>query len=219
MRNRISQRLVYFTCIIAFLLLLSILLFLYPNGRSFFIINGMNISVLDSAFSYITHLGDGITSIIICVLLIVFYNLGSGIVASLGLSICGTISYVMKYHWFAYSQRPYHFFWNNKFVHYVDGIIINKENSFPSGHSLTAFFIFTFIAMLSIAKPTFIQLLLALVAILAAYSRVYLAQHFVGDIFTGAIMGIIFGLIFHKIYAKTKTIRFLNTSLIGFIKK
>jgi len=195
------------------------LVILYPEGRSFFIINGLFAAPLDFFFSYITHLGDGITSVILCVLLIVFYNFGSGIIALLGLGLCGIASYMMKYHIFDLSPRPHHFFWGNKMIHYVEGVKINIENSFPSGHSLTAFFIFTFIALLSFARPIVWQMTLAFFAVVSAYSRVYLAQHFVGDILTGALIGTFLAIIFYKIYTRSKNISFMNKNLIQALRK
>ena len=219
MRDRILNRSIYFLLIATFLFTCSVLIFLYPQGRSFFILNGLNFSALDILFPYLTHLGDGITSIVICILLLVFYNFGSGIISAIGLSLCGLISHIMKFYLFDLSPRPHHFFWGNKMIHYVDGIKINIENSFPSGHSFTAFFIFTFLAMLSIAETKFIQFLLAALAISAAYSRVYLAQHFVGDILAGALLGSFIAILFYKIYIKSKNIKFLNNNLIRLIKK
>lgn len=137
----------------------------------------------------------------------------------IGLGIIGLISHLMKYYIFSNSPRPHLYFWGNKMIHYVEGVKINIENSFPSGHTLTAFYIFTFIAMLAFAKPVVNQFVLAGLAIISAYSRVYLAQHFVGDILTGAIMGIIFGLVFYKIYTKSKNKKIFNSNLIQLIRK
>ncbi len=220
MLRRVADRSFYFTFIVMFLLMCLALIFLYPGGHSFFILNGLFAEPLDLFFSYATHLGDGITSVVLCVLLIVFYNFGAGIVSLLGLGLCGVVSYIMKYYFFAVSPRPYHYFWENRTViHYVNGVTINHENSFPSGHTLTAFFIFTFIVMLSLAKPALLQIVLAFLAITVAYSRVYLAQHFVEDILTGAAIGTVFALLFYKLYTRSKNIGFLNKNLIGMFRK
>ncbi|HYG52660.1 MAG TPA: phosphatase PAP2 family protein, partial [Flavobacteriales bacterium] len=168
---------------------------------------------------WFTHVGDGITGVVICLLLLLFYNLGSGIVALAGMGLCGIVSWLFKYQFFLDSDRPHHFFWGNKMIHYVEGVALNTENSFPSGHSLTAFFTFTFLALLSFSRPVLRQFALALFAILAAYSRVYLAQHFIGDIVMGASMGILLALVCYKLYTKSKNIRVFNQSIVHLLRK
>jgi len=217
--KRFLDRSVFFTLITLFILMCASLVFLYPDGRSFFILNGLHNGLLDYSLTYLTHIGDGITVIILCVLLLIFYNFGSGLISIIGLGVIGLVSHLMKYYLFANSPRPHLYFWGNKMIHYVEGVKINIENSFPSGHTFTAFYIFTFIAMLAFSKPIFRQILLAFLAIVSAYSRVYLAQHFVGDILTGAVMGIIFGLLFYKIYTKSKNYKSFNSNLIQLIRK
>ncbi|HLP12097.1 MAG TPA: phosphatase PAP2 family protein [Flavobacteriales bacterium] len=219
MIKRIAYRVYYFAFVALFLFTCASLIFIYPQGRSFFIFNGLNAPPLDWFFSWYTHVGDGLTGVIICALLLLFYNLGSGMFALAGMGICGIISYACKYYFFIDSDRPHHFFWGNKMIHYVEGVVVNTENSFPSGHTLTAFFIFTFIALLSFSRAVFIQVLLALFAVLVAYSRVYLAQHFVGDIIAGACIGILLALMCYKVYTKSKNIPVFNKSIIKLVKK
>jgi membrane-associated phospholipid phosphatase len=61
------------------------------------------------------------------------------------------------------------------------------HNSFPSGHATTTFSLFCLLSLLAV-KRGWGWLWFAL-ALLAAYSRVYLGQHFFGDIFAGAVIG------------------------------
>ena len=73
-------------------------------------------------------------------------------------------------------------------LHYVDGLYINILNSFPSGHATQAFALFTFAALITPFKKY--QLLILLVAILVAVSRIYLLQHFFQDVLAGSFIGI-----------------------------
>jgi len=204
----------------AFLITATALIYLYPAGRSFFIINGMHSSSLDLLFSNMTHVGDGLAVAVIAILLLLFYNVGSGLMSLLGLGICGLFSYLMKYHIFAKSPRPKHFFWEIKHqIHFVNDVTINTENSFPSGHTLTAFFIFTYLAMMSFSKPILFQFGLALLAMVAAYSRVYLAQHFMGDVVIGGIIGMILGLVFYKLYTRSKNWPAMRKKILHIFKK
>ncbi len=61
-------------------------------------------------------------------------------------------------------------------------------NSFPSGHTITAFAIFIILAL--IVKKNYLKVFFTTIAILAGFSRVYLSQHFLEDIFSGALIGI-----------------------------
>jgi len=58
-----------------------------------------------------------------------------------------------------------------------------------------------------------------LLAILAGYSRIYLAQHFLEDIMAGALIGTIFGLVsYHLIWQYINRNTAVNTGLIGVLK-
>jgi membrane-associated phospholipid phosphatase len=66
------------------------------------------------------------------------------------------------------------------------GVELHHYNTFPSGHSITVFSIFSFLAL--ITRPGW-GYLWALMAVLGIYSRVVVGLHFVTDITAGAIIG------------------------------
>lgn len=70
-------------------------------------------------------------------------------------------------------------------------------NSMPSGHAAIAFALWTSIAQQYSSRWT--QLLCFIVALFAAYSRVYLSEHFFGDIYAGSVVGIVCALIAHAV--------------------
>lgn len=59
--------------------------------------------------------------------------------------------------------------------------------SFPSGHTAIAFSLIT--VLILILKNKTWQLPLLAAAVLLAYSRIYLAQHFIQDVLIGAVLG------------------------------
>jgi membrane-associated phospholipid phosphatase len=85
--------------------------------------------------------------------------------------------------------RPVTYFENTETLHLVEGVKMHSMNSFPSGHTMTAFAIFMILVL--ITKNKFLKIVWVVIAILAGYSRVYLSQHFLGDVLAGAIMGIL----------------------------
>lgn len=71
----------------------------------------------------------------------------------------------------------------------VPGYPLRCCNSFPSGHTISAFAIFGMIAFF--AKNNKVKFFVFLMAIGVAYSRVYLMQHFFRDVYAGSIIGVI----------------------------
>lgn len=74
-------------------------------------------------------------------------------------------------------------------INLVQGVELQTGfTSFPSGHSISAFAIAG--VMILLFKPSpWITALLLLAATLAGVSRVYLVQHFWGDVYAGAAIG------------------------------
>ena len=75
--------------------------------------------------------------------------------------------------------------------------------SFPSGHSVTMFFITTYLALFFPRIRYFVMFL----AVLTALSRVYVGVHYPGDVTAGAIVGMLLAFIFYKginLFMKTK---------------
>ncbi|WP_049691220.1 phosphatase PAP2 family protein [Anaerococcus jeddahensis] len=90
----------------------------------------------------------------------------------------------------------------------VDGIKLlvlkPQDPSFPSGHSAISFCMLTVILLFSKSKP--LKIITSVLAVLIAFSRLYLYVHFPSDVFCGIIIGILSSLITLKFY-------FSNTGL------
>lgn len=74
-------------------------------------------------------------------------------------------------------------------IHTVKGVTLNMWNSFPSGHTATAFTIYLVTVFFFPKKE--IVILGAFYAIACGYSRVYLAQHFPLDVAGGIVVALI----------------------------
>lgn len=210
----ISEKRIYFALAALFFIMMLILVILYPGGRSFFIVNGVHHPAADSFFKYFTHAGDGVTAGVIGALLLIAYRYAAGIAFLSGFAVTGLLNSALKTWVFIDAPRPTLFFWKNPLIHLTDGVEVNIEHSFPSGHTNTAFFIFTFLALLTWRKNLSMQLICVICACLVAYSRVYLAQHFVGDILGGMCIGVIGALIFYGFYRTLRSTRKLDSNLI-----
>jgi membrane-associated phospholipid phosphatase len=74
-------------------------------------------------------------------------------------------------------------------IHIVPGVYMNAWNSFPSGHTATAFTLFLLTIYLFPTKWVF--RIGAIFAMICAYSRVYLGQHFPMDLGGGMLVAVL----------------------------
>jgi membrane-associated phospholipid phosphatase len=90
-------------------------------------------------------------------------------------------------------------------VRVIQGYYMNREHSFPSGHTTTAFTLALLLA--AIVRKNFWVYFFPLIAFFVGYSRVYLAQHFVGDVLAGICVGTVsayLSLLIHNQFEKRR---------------
>lgn len=164
--------------------------------------NKFHSSFFDVFFKYSTFLGDGAIFGILAVLFLfvkrkMFYVfVVSGVLTLL-------ITHLFKKILFKGILRPTAAL-GEESLHLVDGVKMAMLNSFPSGHTTTAFAVFT-ILCLYFAKCKS-QYLWVSLAIIAGLSRVYLSQHFLIDIFFGSFIGIFIGILSMCIFCKSNKV-------------
>lgn len=84
-------------------------------------------------------------------------------------------------------------------INVVEGVYLVKGwSSFPSGHTMSAFAIFTLVALL-LKQNKGMALLLFALAVIVGLSRIYLVQHFLKDVYLGGIMGVFIAFFIFKI--------------------
>jgi membrane-associated phospholipid phosphatase len=163
-------------------------LFFYGKTHSFVIINGYYNQSLDYFFEYVTYLGDGIIYIpivIYCLLL----NRKFFLPTLFCIAICTAITHLLKQVIFPEQLRPISLEMQHIIIHKVEGVRMNRVHSFPSGHTSTAFSMA--LLLTSITKRKVWCFVLPIIAFIVAYSRVYLGQHFVTDVFAGMLIGLL----------------------------
>jgi len=169
--------------------------------------------LIDNFFYYITYLGDGAIAPFL-LLSILFYNIRLGICTSVSFLIATLISIVIKYCFYDEVMRPAHVFeWIVKLpLRLVDAGNMNIHNSFPSGHSTQVFAIFiclSFFTAKNINKLLFLSL-----ALLTAFSRVYLSQHWLVDITVGSLIGTITAAVMFYLFISKNKLQKLNVPLL-----
>jgi len=95
----------------------------------------------------------------------------------------------VKRYFFIHVHRPtYYFSQKGIDLHLVEGVFSQIPYTFPSGHTADAFLLMLFISIVS--KSKWIQVITITLAIIMAFSRVYLSKHFVIDTIGGAFLGV-----------------------------
>ena len=177
-----------------FLLPYSMLLFglgvsqiLYRQGIILLEINRYYSSGADLFFKYFTYLGDGVFCVGVGVLLLFWSKLkGALVIASYAIS--GIFAQLIKNFGFPKEPRPVEYFSGMiQSLHTVAGVELSHWNSFPSGHTTSAFALFAMLAVW--AKSPLLKFLCLVVAVAVAFSRMYLLQHFLVDVYAGSILG------------------------------
>lgn len=179
---------VYFISLFVFWIVTALFLSLSGKDESFLLlIPKQRTNWMDYFFNRITFIGDGL-SFAMLLLVMLFFSYRYFLSGALIFALSSLLSYVIKQ--FYHAPRPLKYFSEQQInLHLPADTIVHMEMSYPSGHTTTAFAMFTFLACITNNKA--ISFLLFILALLAGYSRVYLCQHFPEDVLAGSILGFI----------------------------
>lgn len=175
----------FFGILCVWVFLVITVAFSYSSIESFQLINSLHHPIADYFFSGITHVGDGLFIVILGLVLIFLRSgkLGTAVLATYIFS--GLISAALKRVFD--NPRPAFFLADDSSFHSLPWVPLAYHHSFPSGHTTSAFAAATTFALFCAnRKLSFAALILAC---MAAYSRVYLGQHFVEDLWFGTMLG------------------------------
>ncbi|MGI9526775.1 MAG: phosphatase PAP2 family protein [Weeksellaceae bacterium] len=153
------------------------------------LINEYHSRFLDIFFKNITTVGDGAFALILLPYLL-FYTKSRNFILSLSTCLlAGVFAQFFKKVVFTHSFRPSKLIPLDQ-LHIIEGVQLHTAHAFPSGHTTSAFAFFILLSFL-FAKNRFSQLIFGFLAIVVGFSRVYLSQHFLGDVVFGASLGIL----------------------------
>ncbi len=169
-------------------LLLTSFLLLFTNSESVSLyVNTIHNPFFDVFFKYITHFGEGWFAVPACLFLL-YKNKKWGITACTISISSAIITQFNKHYVFENAYRPALVLKDFK-LNFVEGVEVLNYHSFPSGHTTFAFAIFTCFAFIY-HKPLH-QLFFLFCALLVAFSRIYLLQHFLRDTIVGSMIGFV----------------------------
>lgn len=172
-------------------LISSVFLLSMEKGVFVSMLQKMGTPLLDLFFVFYTHVGDGLFGTAV-VLIFLFINKKHALSLGLGLILTGLISQLLKHTLGVEAGRPASFFEADT-LRQIDYLTRHMHHSMPSGHSSSAFCMFSMLALFSV-KKTYGFMFFSLAA-LVGLSRIYLAQHFLEDVVAGSFIGCCIGLL------------------------
>ncbi|MCH2033250.1 MAG: phosphatase PAP2 family protein [Tenacibaculum sp.] len=184
-------RLEVFVTYLLFFILSLVLVSIYNKSDLHLTLNKYHTGFFDWFFKYSTHLGDG-AMFGVLVVIFFFINKRMSLVFGIGGLLTLLFTHFFKKIIFKGIPRPAEFLGVEN-LHIIDGVKMAFWNSFPSGHTMTAFAIFAILCIYF--RRCVSQYLWITLAMIAGMSRVYLSQHFLLDIFVGSILGIVIAFI------------------------
>lgn len=175
--------------VIVFFIFEILLLIFYSKQEFHLLVNDLHTGFADKFFFYITFLGDGFFALFVILSgLLIRYR--TAVKLALSYAVSSLIVQVLKHLVFSDVMRPVKYFQEiNINLNLVDGVNYHSFLSFPSGHSASAFSIFILIGLM--VKNRYFKIAFVLLAFVVAFSRVYLSQHFLVDIFAGSFIGFV----------------------------
>lgn len=170
-----------------FILLLAGVISLQVAGKEqvFLFLNQRHSDAADLFLKYYTYLGEGLVMALLGILLFAAGKRKLGVLLVIGFALSGLLAQGLKR--VKENPRPGLYFQQAGIVHSVDGHLLKGKNSFPSGHTTTAFAMFSLLAFATRNKA--LQLVYFVAALAVGYSRIYLGQHFTADVLGGAALG------------------------------
>ncbi|HTM90924.1 MAG TPA: phosphatase PAP2 family protein [Flavisolibacter sp.] len=167
-------------------LIVALFILTYGKVNSFLVINKYNSPQFDYVFKSWTYLGDGIIWVPLF-LYVLFFKRDYFVAVLAALMICTVLTHLLKRVIYPEEFRPIVVLGEK--VRVIQGYYMNRQHSFPSGHTSTAFTLA--LLLVTIVKKNFWVYFFPVIAFFVGYSRVYLAQHFVTDVFAGMLVGIV----------------------------
>jgi membrane-associated phospholipid phosphatase len=159
---------------------------LFSKSTIYFTINHWHTDFTDVIFPYITDLGEGWTTIFICVVVVLF-NYRNAFLLATSYALTSIIAQIIKPIFNA--PRPILYFKDQLAnIHLVKGVQMLSHNSFPSGHTVTAFT--TAVVGTYLCRNKNWGYLFLLSATLVGFSRMYLSEHFFEDVTGGSLLGV-----------------------------
>ncbi len=169
-----------------FVLLGALLQLCLGKRELFLVFNAHHSAFFDDFFKLYTWLGDGV-AVLLFVLVLAMLKYRYALVTVSSYAYTAVVAQIIKH---SFNQpRPIKFFEGSAQIRLLEGYQTHSWNSFPSGHSVSAFALAVCLSYIFPFRKS--GLLFFMLFLPALLSRVYLAQHFFQDVYAGGILGAI----------------------------
>ena len=161
---------------------------LWGKNEAFLYLNENLGQLADKVFEYSSYLAEGWIWIPYFIVLVGLFKMDTPFIL-MNFLVSTLLTQFSKNYIFDAAKRPMASGLDATQIHTVPGVEIHSLNSFPSGHTATAFTLFLLTTYLF---PNKYALSIGIVyALVCAYSRIYLAQHFPLDLAGGIIVALL----------------------------
>ena len=198
LKGIISGNRIFFVLWLLFLAIGLFFLLWAGKAESFVDLNPYHRSTLDTIFVWITFMGDGWFTIIVFVILLIRRHWSKATQVMAAFLLSALVAQILK-NLFS-MPRPKQFFPPGAYPYFIKGVTGIGFASFPSGHTTSIFALATLLAIFAKNRNTRIACLLG--AVLVGYSRIYLGQHFLGDVLMGSCIGTITAVLIHWLFVQ-----------------
>jgi len=194
----------YFALYFPFVIMVGYLVFAYSKSSIHIYFNQFHSPFFDWFFKYLTFLGDGWPIAFIALFYLLFISIRQGFLIGFSVIFASAITQIFKRFVFGGTLRPVAYFSEVEpyTLHFVEGVDLHIAYSLPSGHTTVAFALTVSIAFIYNTRKmdTFMFIMGALIG----WSRVYLSQHFLEDVFMGSIIGVLGTIVIYSLLYSPK---------------
>ncbi|MBC7777327.1 MAG: phosphatase PAP2 family protein [Phycisphaerae bacterium] len=170
----------------------GVLAMIVPYGHEILFFNNLRYEPFNSCFQFLTYCGEIWAFLFFGVAALFWRPRYALMIALVGL-LSMPVMYLLKDA--IGVDRPITYFEKKAAL---DNIILvpstymnRGQTSFPSGHTMAAFALFSLLTRMAGQKYERWGLAFALLAVLVGISRIFLAQHFLVDVIAGALLGLL----------------------------
>lgn len=189
MKNLNPSARIFLVLTILWFITLGLAELIYGRLELHLMLNNFHCPFADGFFKYLTHFGSGFGPVILGGLLL-FVNVRWALFIGISNSLTGVIIQLLKKSVFSDMMRPTAILDGQ--LHLPAGVDFHAHHSFPSGHSATAFCLGMGLALIIHDRKWTLPIFLLFS--LTAFSRIYLSQHFAGDVAVGSMIGALIAL-------------------------
>lgn len=184
LRKMLLKSKTYFILLILWLIFLCIPILIFSKENSFIAVNIHRSLFMDILATGFTAMGDGLFVIALIIILFLCKRRLISINLLASYLISGLVAQILK-HIFPL-PRPFGVI-KDHIVYTAPWSHLHTWGSFPSGHTTSAFAAATTICLFTKSKK--LKIVVFCMACMTAYSRVYLGQHFIEDVWFGTLFG------------------------------